>query len=133
MTNDFKLEGLQGLSANLKELPGNVQQRVVRGALRGGAQVIRKGAKRRVRKRTRRLEKSIVVVNVRGDPTNVLVGFTKPASRRAHFEEFGREGQPANPFMRPAIEQDGDTALQKIGERLGKGIEREAEKLNRQR
>lgn len=38
-------------------------------------------------------------------------------------------GQAARPFLRPAFDTAGEKAIRKVGERVAKGIEREAKKL----
>lgn len=122
------VRGAKELEALLKRLPPKVAKRVVNNGLRAGARVIRDEAKARVPKLTGQLEKGIVVATVKGE---VKVGFKPPVSRRAHFTEYGTETQPAQPFMRPAIDTKGPEAIRKIGEVMGKGVEKEAGKIGR--
>lgn len=127
----FRWEGMQDFSNALRQLPEKVQTKVLRSALRSGAVVIRKEAVRRVRKRSGELAKSIVVRTQRGRFDRVLIGFKRPVGSRAHFEEFGTRRQAASPFIRPAFDAKGSAAIEKIGQMLGRGIEREAEKSRR--
>lgn len=117
------VKGAKELEALLKRLPERVAKRVVNNGLRAGARIIRDDAKARVPVDTGELQDSITVATVRG---KVKVGFKPPASRRAHLTEFGTENQAAQPFMRPALDSRGTDAIKKIGEVMGKGVEKEA-------
>ena len=124
--------GAKEIERMLRQLPEKVARKVVVGGLRAGARVLVKGMKARVPGRTGKLKQSITVssaAKVTKGRGLVAVGFKKPVSRRAHLTEFGTEHSPAKPFMRPALDQDGPQAISKVGEFLGKGIEREARKL----
>lgn len=118
----------------LRQMPEKVAKKVTIAGLRAGARVLVKGMKARVPVRTGALRESITVsaaAKVTAGRGLVSVGFRKPVSRRAHLTEFGTEHSPAEPFIRPAIDQDGAEAIRAIGEALGRGIAREAGKLAR--
>ena len=124
--------GAKELERMLRQLPEKVARKVVVGGLRAGARVLVKGMKARVPVRTGKLKQSITVssaAKVTQGRGLVSVGFKKPVSRRAHLTEFGTEHSRAEPFIRPALDQDGPRAITAVGEFLGKGIEREARKL----
>ena len=87
----------------------------------------------------------------------VVVGIEQPVSRRAHLREFGtgphtirtkrkgvladketgavfgtevqHPGTPAEPFLRPAVDEGGKRAIDAIGKSMARGIDREAKKL----
>lgn len=138
---DFKVRGgavgIAGaaeMERLLKLLPERVAERVTKNALRAGARVIRDEAKDRVPVDTGDLRDSVVVRS----PTQrqrkhgaalVVVGFEKPISRRAHLTEFGTQHQPAQPFLRPAVDEGGRRAIDAIGKSMTRGINREAKKL----
>lgn len=122
------VKGAAELERLLKQLPGKVAKRVTNNGLRAGARIIRDEMKDRVKVVTGELQDSITVATVKGE---VKVGFTKPASRRAHLLEYGTETQRAQPFGRPAIDAKATDAIKKIGEIMGKGVEREAGKIAR--
>lgn len=122
------VKGAKELEALLKKLPGKVAKRVVNNGLRAGARLIRDEAKAKVPVNTGKLRDSITVATVKG---KVKVGFKPPESRRAHLTEFGTEFQPAQPFMRPAIDTKATEAIKKIGEVMGKGVAKEAGKVGR--
>ena len=138
---DFKVRGgTVGISGAaemerlLKLLPEKVAERVTKNALRAGARVIRDEAKDRVPVDTGDLRDSVVVKaptqrqRKRGAAL-VVVGFKKPVSRRAHLTEFGTQHQPAQPFLRPAVDEAGNKAIDAIGKSMARGINREAKKL----
>lgn len=132
-TVNFKIEGAKEMERLLKELGPRVAITVADKALRAGAKPIVQEAKRLVRKRTRDLEKSITAVidrrHQKPNERQILLGYRQPTSRRAHFEEFGRAGQPAHPHMRPAMDAKVGEALNEIGREMSVGITREAKIL----
>jgi HK97 gp10 family phage protein len=137
MQIDFNITGLKEINALLKELPEKAQERVIKSAVRSGAQVVRKEAKRLVPKDTGELERSIKVQAGRPRSKSKItfrVGFEKTPdgrspSRRAHLTEFGTSTQPAQPFMRPALDSKASEVINKMISAIGRGIAREAEKL----
>jgi HK97 gp10 family phage protein len=51
--------------------------------------------------------------------------FVGPDNRpQGHLREFGGDGNPPHPFMRPAFDQTKDAVLKRIGEALWLGIEK---------
>ncbi len=130
MPMTVRILGAREMDSLLAELGPRVAKRVAGNAMRAGARVIRREARRRVRVRTGALKRSIVVRAGR-EPGTAVVGFLRPTSRRAHLVEFGTRHSPARPFMRPAIDETANEVIEKIGERMFAGIEREAEKLLR--
>lgn len=130
----FKIEGARELDAVLKRLPDKISEKVLVAAVRAGATVVAKDMKRRVRVRFGKLRDSIVV---RKAPRKkygrrkglVVIGFLKPTSRRAHLIEFGTRHSPAFPFIRPALAANGGEAIDTIGHKLARDVDRAAEKL----
>lgn len=126
-----QVHGIPELRSVLRKLPATMQQKSIDTALRAGARLIAKRAKQLVRRRTGALAESITVGKAkRGEARgHIVVGYRSPTSRRAHFEEYGTSRQAARPHMRPALSSEGPAAIKKIGEALGKAIERNARKL----
>lgn len=124
--------GYKELERVLKQLPDALAKRVVLNGLRAGGRVLVKGMKERAPVRTGELAASPVVTTA-GKATrgkgHAVIGFRKPTSRRVHLTEFGTENAPAQPFIRPTLDEDGAEAIKKIGEIMGRGVEREARKL----
>ncbi len=86
-----RVEGVRSLAQALELIPENLRKKVLRRALRKGAALVRDDARRIVRKRTRRLEKSIVIVPAR---SKVRGGVAFKVGLRARgfygrFVEFG--------------------------------------------
>ena len=153
MANKFVI-GAKEIEDLLKRLPERVAKNVTVGGLRAGAAIIARQARRNVRASpsidTQRLVRSItsrtikrpkrgqavVAVGVSRRLTmEVRKGRKKPMrvrpSKYAHLVEFGTEHSPAEPFLRPALDEKGEEAIAKIGQVMGKGIAREARKLAR--
>lgn len=129
----FEIKGARQMDRLLKELGPKTASRVGDQALRAGARVIVKEAKRLVPVDTGELRDSITVVTPRRrkdtDTREVQIGFKPPASRRAHLTEYGTSKDPGSPFMRPAMDAKAEETLEAIGKTLARGITREAEKL----
>jgi len=123
----FKIEGAKEMEALLKDLGPKVATRLGDKALRAAAKPIIQEAKRLVPVRTGQLKRSIVGVGGKNKQTEreVLIGFKPPASRRAHFTEFGTRHSAAHPFMRPALDARAQDALNAMVDTLAEGIERE--------
>jgi len=142
----FGFKGFQGESAGvsgvdavndaLNQLPQKLQDRALKNAMAAGAREIRKEAKRLVPVDEGDLRDSIVVARkVKKTKTgrgNVVVGLRGVGRFYAHLIEFGTSKQSAQPFMRPALDNANEKALEKIGPKLGKEIEKQARKLNEQ-
>lgn len=148
----MRLRGDRDIENLLRRLPGRIAKNVTFNALRSGARIVMKAAQTNLLANgsvdtgalvasikistRRRSRKAPAVVAVGADklvrmPTRR--GQRKPMKinprNYAHLVEFGTEHSPAKPFMRPAIDQNGEAALVKILEMSAKGIEREAAAL----
>jgi HK97 gp10 family phage protein len=91
----------QKLRAALKQLPEDMRKGVKK-ALRESAMAVRKDARKRVAVRTKALRKSISF-KVAKDGLSAKVF---PKKHYGTWVEHGREGQEAQPFMRPAAEAE---------------------------
>ena len=137
----IQLSGGKEMEEILDQLPKRVVRKIIGKALRKGAGPIARDARRRARKnkRTGELARSITIRKTRiGDQRRrgvgqVVIGFRKPASRRAHLLEFGTWVAAAFAFFLPAVQAKGRQAVAAIGKTLRAEIEKEAEKLRKEK
>lgn len=125
------LRGFDELDRALAELPDLVQVSVLGAAVAKGAEVIRAGAESRAPRRTGELAGSMTV-----DIEATRAGVTAhvgPGKEQfwGLFQEFGTVRHAAQPFLRPAIDEEGPSAVGVLGDVLGAGVEREAARLNK--
>lgn len=140
-----EIKGLRELGEAMKALGNDVGLKIARSATNAGAQVIKRRAKELapvapepytiegvivqpgnigkniVVKRLKRGQTQLTsehVVTVRG---KAKYGY---ASRVGALQEFGTVKQSAQPFMRPAFEQEKGFAVQKIRETLKRRIDK---------
>lgn len=158
MDVQFSITGADEIEKVLKEMPFVVRRRVVAAAVRSGAAVIRKEARRLAPKDEKRGQgvhlsdpKGIIVKKKRGTNDIYQVGPSKEVPH-GHLVEFGTTHRqlkkprwfnlngrwvylthsgtmPAKPYLRPAVDNKGREAIKKIGERFGVLIPKHAEKL----
>ena len=160
MAETIQLDGLKELKATLAKLPGRLEDKVLRAALRSGAQVIRKAAQAKVPvlsepapyRTAGTVKKAITVRRSKKDKVGVFVT-VKPLGKKQIssfkqsggsgaknpndpfywiFLEFGTAKMPAAPFMRPAFEGSKGAALAKFEEFSKRRVVKEAEKLARE-
>lgn len=144
MREDYYLKGARELEATLLEIGPQIATRLGDRALRAGIRPIIRQAKRLVPRRSRgpkSLYRSIVAKKPRAQggafaaTRTILLGFKKPASRRAHLVEFGFTHVggghvAARPFIRPAMDSQAGAALRAMVEDMAKGILSQAWKEN---
>jgi HK97 gp10 family phage protein len=136
-TVSFKVTGAAEIERAMKELGVQAANRIARSALNRAANpVVQKARelaptkgdpddpyatgllKRSITKRLRRQR--------RGSPIQtVIVGVEKPASRYAHFAEFGTVHQRAKAYLRPALDAEAQNVLNVMQEGMRAGVERE--------
>lgn len=154
-----EIKGLKELDNNLKQLPLKIQKKVLRQAVRAGATIIRKEAKKNLKRLTFKrstgtLEKSLIIVKDKKSKPFWPIFGVGPDSKGwyGHLVEYGfyatgpkKKGvtykasrekaraagkhTPAKPWFRPAFDTTVKKVIEQIGKRLGMGIEREAAKL----
>jgi HK97 gp10 family phage protein len=132
-----KVLGLSELKQVLERLPQNVQRKVLSGAVRRGANSIRKDVLTRVpvgkeepHPKYGRLKDNIRVIRMKG-ATRTEARFSVTIGRAywGKFLEWGTSRQTATPFMRPAFDEKADQALQGVAETMAKGVLREVNNL----
>lgn len=128
---NVKIEGLEELLKALDQFPKNLQKKALRPALREGAKVIHKQAKRFVPvdegdlkrslkvRAAKRNRKGIVAVNVQtSSEANVFSG----EQFYGAFVEFGTSKTPAQPFLRPALDTSATEAKEAVADKLAQQI-----------
>ncbi|WP_395007288.1 HK97-gp10 family putative phage morphogenesis protein [Undibacterium sp.] len=132
-TVSAQVVGLQALGKRLQSLSYDVQKKIASSATSAGAAVVRKAAKSIVNKNSRitgDLEKRIVS---RKDKKTALTSMHSVTVRRKGatendpenkgiFIEFGTVTAAAEPFLRPAFDNNKEAAAQKIIDVLQSGI-----------
>ncbi len=129
----------------LKQFPQNIQKNVIKGAVRAGCKPIVQEAKKNVPKETGNLKKSIGVVARRSkDKSKIKFAVTPRRHKKlpkipykelkkkgklggyyAHMIEFGTSTIPAQPFMRPAFENQDNQSIEEVKKYMAKRIDKE--------
>lgn len=100
----LKVHGLAELTRKIAEMSPEMEKQIQKQIVTSAGKV-RKTARLRVRKRTRKLEKAIRVKYEKGK----LAASIGPRGKNAwyaHFVEFGTEHSAAFPFMVPSWEEE---------------------------
>lgn len=132
-----KVEGLKDLENALKQLPQANAKAVLRRTLKEAGEPIAKSARAKAPKFEMHLSESIDVgtklsrrqagLHKKQSPVEMFVGpGPDPA---AHLDEFGSVHGPAQPFMRPAWDENKDKALDTIANLTWVEIEKTAARL----
>jgi len=134
---DVSLIGDKRLNRKLRRLPLKVQRKVVRQALREAGRPVLATAKRIVPVRTGNLRDGLKLraIKPRGGqfgvaiktPTREDLGL--PATGGGYYPahiELGTRNTPAQPYLRPAMDQNRKKSIGILRRQIGAGIEREA-------
>jgi HK97 gp10 family phage protein len=142
-------EGLKELEQAFDLLPRRVGVKAASKAVREGAKIIQKAARANVPVDTGNLRRSISVkvLNKRRDALEVAAiigpatGYVSKRGKNAgkkvgdgfygFFVEYGTKDTKAQPFMRPAYDENVQAAQQAIVDVIGEAIEREAQAFYR--
>lgn len=134
---DVRIEGIEDLQKKLHRMDDKVRKKGLRRAIRKGAKPIRDAARakapRRVSKPPRKsgkpLHKTIVVRSARkrrgSKEVSVRVGPTRDGAH-AHLQELGTVHHGAQPFLRPAFDEQRGRATELIRQDLEQLIIHEA-------
>lgn len=120
------VEGMQELLAKLGTLDSLVmQKKIVARAVRAGAEPIRARAEELAPVLTGTLRESMMITVAEQTATEAI-GKIGPARKGFYgtFEEFGTAYIAADPFLRPAFDEERDAALKIIGETLASEFEK---------
>jgi HK97 gp10 family phage protein len=135
----IRVEGAREIEAALKELGVRASNRVLRSALMRAGTVLQRAARENAPQpgsaddpfATGALRKAITKRLRRARPgkQELLVGIERPRSRIAHLVEFGTSRMAAEPYLRPALDEQGHEAVEVLRQAMVVGIAREVEKL----
>jgi HK97 gp10 family phage protein len=138
-TGTIKVEGLRELGQRIKKLNSDMANKVARAATAAASGVIRKSAVQKapiapedyvvdgLKVSKGNIPKNIVTKRVKPSETNltsehlvVVRGKRKHgyASRIASLQEFGTVKMPANPFIRPAFDENKEKAIDAMKKRI---------------
>ena len=161
MNIKFTVKGAKELEAMLREIGPAAAKNAGAASLRAGAKVIVARAKELVPVKTGALRDSLgFKVSRRGANNGILtahIGSLNKEARLIHLVEFGTRahsirtgeggylasgeivfgkevqhpGTPAQPFLRPAIDEKGGDAVLVMGTAMGKSIDRHLKKMRR--
>lgn len=131
MASSLTVKGGRELEAALVDLGNQAAGRLGINATRAGARVIASSAKQKAPVRTGALKNSIRVFDDR--ELNREQGSRRAAGAGsrlfyAPLVEFGTAHVPARSFLRAAVDESAQEALDRLAENLGAGIERETAK-----
>ena len=122
-------DGFDELDAALAKLPDMLQVELLGLAVAAGAEVLRDGAERRAPRLTGDLAEGMTYqLTAHRDGVTASIGPDKD-SFYGLFQEFGTSHQPARPFLRPTVDEDGARAVSAIAQKLKEGLERKARQL----
>lgn len=114
----FTVQGLSDLARNLESLPARVSTSVQLSALRTGAEPIRKAMEDKAPQRPPKpdLKDEIVVSQARGQDAQEKAVSIGPSKARFYgsFLEYGTAYMAAQPFARPAFDENWRQALDLI-------------------
>jgi HK97 gp10 family phage protein len=119
------------LERALRELGGQIAGRLGTNAVRAGGRVIVAEARRRVPVKSGALRKSIRVFSRTKRSGSTVEATAGTDLYYGKFVEHGTALVAARAFLRPAVDEGGQAAIDAIGDNLRVGIEREAAKLGR--
>ncbi len=138
-----QISGLRELGEAMKTLRADVAGKVARQAVAAGAGIVRKAARQGApvdsgnlqaaivmkRERQTRLTEEYIVAPRKGKTRDVKAakrgeGRLGKDAYYAHMVEFGTVKMPAQPFLRPALENNTQAATDAIARRLKQRIEK---------
>lgn len=120
--------GGRELEKTLKDLGGKIASRLGDNAVRAGVRVVQKAAKSNAPVETGRLRNSLKVKAPRNKSSGVAVAEVVTGVFYAHMLEYGTVKMSPKPFMRPALDESAQAAIDKMADNLRTGIDRELKK-----
>lgn len=131
MSFAIEVKGLRELDEALSKLPDELQDKVLRMALRKAAEPVRAGAAERAPRGTTGELAENIVIAMKVPRPGLVIAKIGPAGTvfYGEFQELGTVHHAAQPFLRPALEEEGPGALLILARQLATGIERIASGL----
>ncbi|MCR4300180.1 MAG: HK97 gp10 family phage protein [Sulfuricaulis sp.] len=110
------IEGVEGLQARLLQLPAKLEQKILRGALRAGAVVIKRAADAEVPRRSGKLARTLRVSTKsrRGLVTASIKAGDKNRAWYAHIVEGGAKPHPIRAKRFPFLRLHGNVFVRKV-------------------
>ena len=133
-----EVRGFKAIENVLKALPDRLAERELTGAVRAGAAVIRKEARARaprggvsseMSKKFGPLHKKIRAVRVKKTRRSVEFVVNEGSAFYGAILEFGKKNTASQLWLTPAFDTKAPTAVQKVFDRLGKGVEKVTKEL----
>ena len=119
---DVRLEGGDELLRKLRLLEGAVRGAALKDAAQGGADIVRdRAAQLAPRGRTGKLAARMETEVVRSEPDHAEVAIG-PTAFHGLFQELGTPHQPAQPFLRPALDGTEGAVVAKVGAKLRRRV-----------
>ena len=135
--NTFEIEGYDKFLLEVQRLPDKLKRNELLKLLRRSSQPTIAAAKRNVRKKSGKLERSIGNITGKNrEYPNIMVGPRakgKHEGFHGHLIEFGHGGPhpaPAFPFMRPAYDETKMAVSKDASGKVAKYLEKRANQLN---
>lgn len=148
----YKLKGLKSLQRQLKAIDESMRPKVLQKAMRGAFKMVLESAISKVPVDSGQLRSALSLAGAKGGKGNdraVAVGIIVkssstamkqantaaaafgesqsrllPPSRRWHFIELGTRYQRAQPFIRPALDENADAVFNRLADELKKQIKK---------
>lgn len=139
----MRVTGLRELGEAMRELSADMQGRVGRQATAAGAGVVRRAARASAPRDTGNLQAAIVMKRMPESPLTAEYVITPRRGKTrdvkaakagkgalgkdafyARFQEFGTVKAPAQPFLRPALENNKQAATEAVARRLKQRIDK---------
>ncbi len=134
VSTEFKIEGLKELQATMLKLGPEIQKKAIWSALLSGAQVVKKEAERMAPVLTGRLEKAILVKNVKGIGYIIGVRHGRKEQKKDRdayywtFQEFGTDGKKgiirAKHFIENALKNKIPESFRRVKDKLTENIQK---------
>ena len=118
---DVRLEGGDELLRKLRLLEGAVRGAALKDAAQGGADIVRDRAAQLAPRRRGKLAASMDTDVVRAMPDHAEVAIG-PTAFHGLFLELGTPHQPAQPFLRPALDGTEGAVVAKVGAKLRRRV-----------
>lgn len=139
---DIKISGLNEALAILRKMPDRVRTRVLRGAVRAGATVMRRQVRANAPRgdepspaseKYGRLRDNIRIIRLKRGP-KTWAGYRVDTGDAywGYFIEFGTVKMAPRAWFRPAVDTAAEASLARMRDQMGRSIEREAAKLARE-
>lgn len=125
-----EFEGQKELIENMKSLSDELRMNVKHEAIMGAANFLKGESERRVPVRTGKLKENIIIQKVEDSEivTEVKVGPSRDGFYGA-MVEYGTKNMKAQPYMRPAFDENEERVEKIVAEKIREGIEKAVMKI----